>query len=109
MKVRRIVTAALALALGMSLGAPALAADAADARLTKVTQAVKATLSISDEYTEFYGEPSETPLGTKWGLEWGGEDKGISVTAADDGKVLSMNTWRAPTSGKTALAPAFPP
>ncbi|BDF66078.1 hypothetical protein CE91St43_00500 [Oscillospiraceae bacterium] len=108
MKVRRIVTAALALALGMSLGAPALAADAADARLTKVTQAVKATLSISDEYTEFYGEPSETPLGTKWGLEWGGEDKGISVIAADDGKVLSMNTWESSDQRENGFGPSFP-
>lgn len=63
MKLRKILSAALALTMSLSLYTPALAAEAADARLTQVTLAVKGTLNVGDEYTEFYGEPSETPLG----------------------------------------------
>ena len=48
MKLRKLAAAGLVLALGLSLGAPAFAAEAADARLTKVTLAVKGTLDIDD-------------------------------------------------------------
>ena len=62
MKLRKLAAAALTAALTLSLAVPAMAADAADAQLTKVTQAVKATLAVGDEYESFYGEPSQTAL-----------------------------------------------
>ena len=109
MKFRRIVTTAAALALGVSLGAPALAAsESADARLTRVTQAVKAALDIGDTYTGFYGEPQEGPLGTSWELSWSTEDTGISVTATDGGKVLSYTTWEGSSNWDNRYGPSFP-
>jgi len=109
MKLKRVAAALTAGALSLSLGASALAADAADERLVKVTQAVKATLNVGDEYTEFYGEPSETYLGTKWDLSWSGEDKRLNVSATEEGKVLSMN--RSVTSSgwrEQDFGPSFP-
>lgn len=93
MKLRKLATAVTAAALSLTLAAPALAAEAADQRLAKVTLAVKGTLGIGDEYTEFYGEPDETALGTRWSLSWKNEDGELSVTATDEGKVLSLNRW----------------
>jgi len=86
MKLRKLAAALLVAALGMSLSAPALAADAADVRLTKVTQAVKAALALSDEYEEFYGEPEETVLGPVWSLSWSSEGKRLNVSATEEGK-----------------------
>ena len=93
MKLRKLAAALTAGALSLSLAAPALAAEAADQRLARVTLAVKGTLGIGDEYTEFYGEPDETPLGTRWSLNWKSEDGELSVTATDEGKILSLNRW----------------
>ncbi len=93
MKLRKFAAAMAGLALSLNLAAPALAAEAADQRLARVTLAVKGTLGIGDEYTEFYGEPDETALGTRWSLDWKSEDVELSVTATDEGKVLSLNRW----------------
>lgn len=93
MKLKKLLAAGLSVALGLSLSAPALAAEAADERLTRVTLAVKGTLGIGEEYTEFYGEPDETALGTRWSLTWKNEDEELNVTATGEGKVLSLNRW----------------
>lgn len=109
MKLRKLTATLLAAALGLSLSAPALAADAADVRLTKVTQTVKATLDIGDEYESFYGEPTETMLGTRWTLHWEAEGKSLDVSATDEGKVLSMNLWGETVQpGREEQGPAFP-
>ncbi|MDE6108325.1 MAG: hypothetical protein K2F83_06610, partial [Oscillospiraceae bacterium] len=60
MKHNRLFAAILALAMTISLAVPALAADTADQRLAKVTLAVKGTLGVDDDYTEFYGDHTET-------------------------------------------------
>lgn len=110
MKLRRLAAAALAVVLGTSLGTSALAegAKASDARLIRVTQAVKSTLSIPDDYAQFSGEPTETPLGTRWELSWSGEDKNLSVTATEAGKVLSMDLWEETHGGQSDFGPSFP-
>lgn len=113
MKMRKLVAGMLTLALGMSAGSPALAAGAADARLTKVAQKVVATLAVPEDYTQFYGEPSETPLGTRWELSWSAESKGMNVSATDEGKVLSLYTWEnepyvAPARNAGTFGPSFP-
>ncbi len=108
MKIRRILAAALCLSLGLSLGAPAMAAEKADDRLVKVTQAVKATLAVGDEYTEFYGEPNETYLGTKWELSWSGEDTSLHVSATEAGKVLSMSRGFSSEWRENKFGPSFP-
>lgn len=94
MKIRKLLSAVLALTLGMGLAVPALAAGTAEERLVKVTQAVKSTLGVEDEYEEFYGEPNETLLGSRWSLSWTAPDKSLSVTATEEGKVLSMSLWQ---------------
>ena len=93
MKLKKLLAAGLSVALGLSLSAPALASEATDERLTRVTLAVKGTLGIGEEYTEFYGEPDETALGTRWSLTWKNEDEELNVTATREGKVLSLNRW----------------
>lgn len=87
MKLKRMAAGLLACAL--SLAAPA-AAEGADSRLAVVTQKVKAALSVPDGYSEFYGQPRENFLGTFWELNWSGESGDLSVTATEEGKVLSM-------------------
>lgn len=109
MKLRKLTAAALAAVL--CLGGPAAsAAGSADAELTRVTQAVKAVLSIPDGYDKFYGEPRETHLGTFWELSWSGEAGELSVSASNEGKVLSMyrsdNTTPVNPSGQSG--PHFP-
>lgn len=93
MKIRKLLAGMLTLALGMSVGAPALAADAADARLTQVAQTVIGTLDVGEDYTTFYGEPYESPLGTRWELSWSAEGKSLNVSATDKGKVVNYNYW----------------
>lgn len=109
MKLRKLFAAALALTMGLSLAAPAMAEEAADARLAAVATKVIATLSVPEDYTAFRGEPSETPLGTQWALNWEGEDKGLSVSATGEGKVLSLNFWQTQTTADgDKTGPAFP-
>lgn len=115
MKLKKLAAVLTAGALTLSMAAPAFAAEAADARLTRVTLAVKGTLDISDEYTEFYGEPDETALGTRWNLSWSSDGEQLQITATDAGKIISLNRWEngkvqpvyVSTLGRST--PAFPP
>ena len=88
MKRNRLFSALLALGMCLSLAAPAAAAETADQRLAKVTLAVKATLGVDDNYTQFYGEPSETALGTQWRLQWSDDDRTLTVSATEAGKEI---------------------
>lgn len=110
MKRKSISAAVLTLCLLLSLAAPALAAETADQRLAKVTLAVKGTLGVDDDYTDFYGEPSESALGTQWYLRWSDEIRSLSVTATEEGKVLSLNYWDDQPSYyyRPTFSPKFP-
>jgi len=111
MKLRRLAGAALAAVMCVStvLGAGAAsAASGADARLTKVTQKVKDTLSIPDSYKSFSGEPQENYLGTRWELRWSGDNGSLYVTATDEGKVLSMSRDTVSSSSGERYDPRFP-
>lgn len=113
MKLRKLLAGMLTLALGMSLAAPAMAVDNADQRLNQVTRVVKTTLAVPDDYTEFYGQPEETPLGIRWDLNWNAEEKGLNVTATDAGKVLNYNRWEnepyvSPADRGNGFGPSFP-
>lgn len=86
---KKAISLILTAALAGTLCAPALAAEAADARLTAVTQAVKATLGIDTEaYDQFYGDLRENQLAPTWDLIWSGPEGALNVTAAEDGSVL---------------------
>lgn len=74
-------------------GAPAAGGAAADARLAKVTQAVKKQLSLNtDAYESFHGSESHdlVPL---WDLNWEGEKRSLSIQALEDGTVASLYRW----------------
>ena len=110
MKLKQLLSAALALTLGLTMAVPAQAAGK-DQELERVTKTVKTTLSIPDDYTEFYGEPSEGPLGVTWNLRWTSEKKGCYVTATHEGKVLNLNRWEeteSPYSYGQTYDPQFP-
>lgn len=109
MKPCRLFAALLTLGMSLSLAGPALAAETADARLARVTLAVKATLEVDDGYTEFYGEPSETALGTTWSLRWSDDTRTLNVNATEEGKVLSMSYWdEEPVYRVAGYDPRFP-
>jgi len=111
MKKKGFCSGVVALALACNLATPALAAQGADARLAQVTLAVKATLNVDDSYTEFYGEPRETPLGTQWSLSWSEPNgRSLSVTCTDTGKILALsrNSATEPVTYPIDNGPHFP-
>ncbi len=63
-----------------------------DERLQAVTLAVKQTLDVGDEYTEFSGDYIDgvTP---RWSLRWTMDGRELSVEASPGGDVLSVNRW----------------
>ncbi len=108
---KKILILLTALATVCSLAVPVLADGTADQRLAEVTAQVKETLGLDTEkYTNFYGDLEENPLAPAWDLEWYNEEgESLSVTADEDGKVLSYyaygGTVSTPASG---FAPSFP-
>ncbi len=93
MKLRKIVAAALCLALAAApvLGVAAEEAPAADQALLAVTAKVKETLGLDTEvYTDFQGWADEdVMLGKRWTLSWDGDGVSLNVTADDQGKIYS--------------------
>lgn len=89
---KRFASLFLSAVMLLTLGVPAAAAgDSTDQRLAKVTAKVKKALDIGDEYTSFSGELWENELAPVWELNWSREEDSISVTASEDGKVLSYS------------------
>ena len=85
---KRTCSLLLAAILAGTLATPAAAAatPAADDRLTQVTQAVKETLGLGDDYTSFYGELQEDSYRALWSLTWETEQQStLRVTAGEDG------------------------
>mgnify|MGYP001116178322 CR=1 FL=1 len=91
---KRLLSLTLAAALLAALTLPAAAAEESqDARLAKVTQAVKTALNLNtDDYETFRGGLSEglTPL---WDLSWEGERRSLSAGALEDGTLVSLYRW----------------
>jgi len=82
-----LLTAALLTALCV----PAMAAaETADARLARVTQAVKDTLDLDTEaYTDFRGDVYEQELGMVWTLQWSGNGSSLRIEALEDGTIVN--------------------
>ena len=109
---KRLLSLALSAALLAALALPAAAAEeSADARLAKVTQAVKSTLSLNtDEYESFHGGV-EQDLAPVWNLEWQGEKRSLSIQALEDGTVTYFYRWDydpSPNDYRWDDLPAFP-
>ncbi len=107
---KKAISLVLTAALMGTLCAPALAAEAADARLTAVTQAVKDTLGLDTQaYEQFYGELQENELAPTWSLSWSGEDGDLNITAGEDGQILSYYRNAAqPVTNGGSFGPSLP-
>ena len=86
----RFLSILLSALLLAGLCIPAMAAEeSADARLARVTRAVKDTLDLDTEtFTDFRGDVYEQELGTVWTLSWSGGGTSLNVRALEDGTVL---------------------
>lgn len=107
---RKLLSLLLALTMLVSLALPAAAAPSADQRLAAVTKQIKSTLDLdTEEYTDFYGDLAEDILAPSWYLEWSGEDGYLSISATEEGKILSLRHYESSTvSNSASFAPSFP-
>jgi uncharacterized membrane protein YkoI len=67
--------------------------NTADERLAEVTLKVKEALDVSNDYTSFYGNYTESGYGVRWQLNWNSENEGLSVQADENGKIYSVNLY----------------
>ena len=114
---KRILMLLLVLCLAVSFAAPAYAmAPVADAvpddmeqALLEVTALVKETLGVDDNYTEFYGDFYED-IAPRWSLNWSDEDRSLSVTCDESGKILDVYAYTYTDSKNRfyGFDPAFP-
>lgn len=108
---KRLLSLALSAALLAALTLPAAAAEESqDARLAKVTQAAKDALDLdTDAYETFHGGLSED-LVPVWDLSWEGERRSLSVSALEDGTIVSLYRWEYDPSpgGYRDVFPTFP-
>lgn len=79
--------------LTLGLCTPAFAADESlEEELTRVTLAVKNTISIGGQYTDFIGNVEDMGALRYWSLNWSDENENnIWVLATDDGKVMQYS------------------
>ena len=109
---KKLLSLFLGAALLMSAVLPAALAaeDAADAKLTQVTQTVKDALELNTEdYSYFQGNYEESELTPLWDLYWEGDAGSLSVTALEDGTIISYSLSSTETNtGSQQGLPAFP-
>ena len=106
---KRLLSLTLAAALLAALTLPAAAAEETqDARLAKVTALVKETLALdTDSYETFRGNLSED-LVPVWDLNWEGERCSLSVSALEDGTVVSLSRWESDSAPVPYYGDTFP-
>lgn len=90
---KRLLSLLLCAALALGLSLPALAADGSlEEELTRVTLAVKNTVSIGDGYANFSGDLEDMGALRYWSLNWSdAEGNSIRVLATDAGKVMQYS------------------
>lgn len=106
---KRLLSLTLAAALLAALTLPAAAAEESqDVRLAKVTTLVKEALALDTEaYETFRGSLSEE-LAPVWDLSWEGERRSLSVSALEDGTVVSLSRWESRASAPASNEGGFP-
>nr|WP_325238057.1 S-layer homology domain-containing protein [uncultured Oscillibacter sp.] len=108
---KRLLSLTLAAALLAALTLPAAAAEedaSQDARLARVTSLVKEALALDTEaYETFRGGLSEE-LVPVWDLSWEGDRRSLSVSALEDGTVLSLSRWESRASAPASSGGGFP-
>ena len=91
---KRITSLLITVTLLLALAAPAAAAELSlQEELTAVTLAVKETLELSEDFSDFSGDYSDAPDG-RWNLYWSGDDVSVDVTADREGRVLYAYCWK---------------
>ena len=103
---KKLLSLLLSVMLLTGAALPAAAAEAtADAKLTEITQSVKATLALdTEDYSHFQGNYSEQELTPMWDLYWDGDSGSLSVTALEDGTITRTERDEIASSGYDALA-----
>ena len=109
---KKVIALTLALCLCMGFSVPVLAETAPkdmEAELATVTARVKETLRVDDDYTEFYGDFYDDLVPT-WSLNWSDEDRSLSVTCGEDGKITDVYAYTYTDTGDRfyGFDPAFP-
>ncbi|MCI8302890.1 MAG: hypothetical protein HFF68_09065 [Oscillospiraceae bacterium] len=106
---KRYFSLFLSALLLLTLGTPALAAEAkTDQRLAQAAAMAKKSLGIGDDYETFHGELWENELAPVWSMNWEREEDSIHVTATGSGKVLSYSLSENTGSTAGTFPPAFP-
>ena len=110
---KRLFSLALSAALLAALALPAAAAgeEDADARLAKVTRAVKTALSLDTDAYETFRGSVEQDLVPVWDLEWQGGGRSLSIQALEDGTVVYLSRWEhdpSPSGYRWDVLPVFP-
>lgn len=102
---KKFLSLVLSTVLLCTLGVP-VAAAAADTRLAGLTEKVKSTLGLdTSAYDQFHGELEENLVIPVWRLQWSGEAGDLSVTATEDGKILSYYRYRSESAVDSILPP----
>ena len=85
---KRYFSLFLSALLLLTLGTPALAAEAkTDQRLAQAAAMAKKSLGIGDDYETFHGELWENELAPVWSMNWEREEDSIHVTATGSGRI----------------------
>ena len=109
---KKLLSLLLSVLLFTGAALPAAAAEEADAdaKLAEITQSVKDTLSLdTDGYSYFEGNYSDQELASLWDLYWDGESGSLSVSALDDGTIISYYRYdNMDESGSQEGLPTFP-
>lgn len=106
---KRLFSLLLSAALLAAVTLPAVAEEtAADARLARVTQAVKAALGLdTGDYETFHGGCSEE-LASVWDLSWESGRRALSIQALEDGTIVSLYRWESDPTPSRYAGNGFP-
>ncbi len=107
---KRVLTLALAAALLAAVTLPSAAEETPDSRLAKVTQAVKSTLDLDTEGFENFDSGVSEDLTPYWDLNWRSEGRSLTISALEDGTILSLYRWENEVrpAGERYDFPTFP-
>lgn len=92
---KKMIALTLVLCLCAGLAMPAFAETASvdmESALAEVTAQVKETLRVDDDYTDFYGDYYDE-LVSMWSLNWSDENRNLSVSCDEDGKILDVYAY----------------
>ena len=108
---KKLLSLLLSVLLLTGAALPAAAAEEdADVKLTAITQSVKSALALdTEDYSYFQGDYDQQELTALWDLYWDGQTGSLSVSALDDGTIISYYRYdNMDESGSQEGLPTFP-